>query len=128
MAKKIDLIRTYDSVKQHNLSVLLEEDRLLFDEGDYYGPTDAGGYHDSGREYDEYLIVQPVNKTEVLQRLFEDLPADLRSSKEPDLDTQIVQALQNLAQLKKWGSLDTIEKWLTDKKITFTKHTWFWIE
>lgn len=127
--KNVNLIYTTGKVKSHNLTVSINfNNELVFNEGDYYPPIKDGDSYDGGREYDEYLIVDPKHKAVVFQCLLADLPRGSQVPQVSDSDEQLLQTIQYIAPLKKWQSLAEIEKWLVDKQIPFKKDHWLQID
>lgn len=118
--REIVFVRTQKRSRLHTLVAVLDLDgALVFDEGDSCPPL-AG---DDGRETDDYLTVAAAHKPDLLRLIT--LAFDGLSDTCGEIpDDRLLCALQNLADLGHWRTLDEIEAWLLEYCISFTKQRW----
>ena len=114
---EIVFVRTKKHGKLHTLDATLDLDgALVFDEVDSFPPL--GG--DQGREVDDYLTIAATHKPDLLHRLV--LAFDGLSDTCAEIpDERLLCALQGLADLGHWRTLDEVETWLLEYCIPFTK-------
>ena len=122
--REVVFARRREAAKTCTLTACLGLDgSLVFDEDDQYPPLGA----DPGREQDEYLSVHAAHKADVLRCL--DLAFDGLSRTCGEIpDERLLCALQALAGLGHWQSLDEVEAWLLEHGIPFHKQRWLHAE
>lgn len=114
---KVVFVRTQKRSRLHTLIAALDLDRaLVFDEGETSHPP----AENDGCEIDDYLTVAAAHKPDLLRHIT--LAFDGLSDTCGEIpDDRLLCALQGLADLGHWRTLDEIEAWLLECCIPFTK-------